>query len=115
MDSLYGYSYVVLDLWPWMDLLNESFNPLDRQISSSQLDVVYKQGGEYYATQELRGEYYYKPVPAPASPTPDPEDTEPTEGDDGSGIPATVIPEPSPEPTPTPEPEGQAAVVTEEP
>lgn len=117
VDSLYGYSYVVLDLWPWMDLLNESFNPLDRQISSSQLDVVYKQGGEYFATQELRGEYYYKPVPAPATPTPAPEDTEPTEGDDGSGIPATVIPEPepSPEPTPTPEPEGQAAVVTEEP
>ena len=118
VDSLYGYSYVVLDLWSWMDLLNRSFNPTDRQINASDLDVVYKQGNEYFGTRELRGDYYYMPVPTPE---PTPEEPEPT--DSGEGVPATVIPdpgespdpEPDPDPEPEPDPEGQPAIVVGEP
>ena len=99
VDSLYGYSYVVLDLWNWLDLLNERFNPYDKQIYSSDLDVVYKQGGEYFGTRELRGDYYYKPVPTP-EPTPEPEDT-------GEGRPAIVVTDPEE----SPDPEGTPAVV----
>ena len=57
--NLQGYSYAVPHIQEWLDLLNEALNPYDREISRSDLNMVYCNGSGYAATTMLDGEWYY--------------------------------------------------------
>ncbi len=81
--TVHKYSYAVVRLWDWLTMLNESFNPTDREITAADLDLVYRGENGFTGTQALRGAWYYSwtaPVAAPAA-TPGPEPTpEPSDG-----------------------------------
>ena len=100
-----GRSYVLLQVDPWLELINEYFNPYDTPIRWRNVDIVYLKGEGVGCTGSLQDPDYYKPAPSP-SPSPTPEPTEqpapsPTPGDEGGG----EITEPSPEPDPGTDPE----------
>ena len=112
---VHNYSYAVVKLRDWLGMLNESLNPSDREITASDLDVVYRGEQGYTGTQELRGSWYYSwtpPAPAPAAPVPAPVQTAaPTPGPQiitvvpggtptpaEAETPAVVVPEESPKP-----------------
>ncbi len=59
--TLQGYSYYVLDLYNWLSLLNEHFNPYENPITAGMLNIVYSENGSYYSTRELQGPYYFEP------------------------------------------------------
>ena len=77
---VHNYSYAVVRLWDWLDMLNASLNPLEREITAGDLDLVYRDGQGYAGTQGLRGSAYYRwsapaasiPAAVPPSPTPEP-------------------------------------------
>ena len=70
-DTIHGYSYALLELWPWMEMINEYLNPYKSEVTADNLDIVYKDGSSYYCTSYLKGSDYYYP-PAPVS-RPEPE------------------------------------------
>ena len=45
-----GGSYVSLQMQPWLDLLNENFNPYYETITEKNLNVLTFSGGSFYAT-----------------------------------------------------------------
>ena len=100
-DTVNGYSYAIIDLPSWLPLVNEKLNPYDTQVSTENLDIVYKQGGSYVSTGILRGPGYFAP---PAPPAPDPiyevlpeeEEAPPPQ----FALPEPILPDPQP-----PEPE----------
>lgn len=49
-DTVGGYSYTILQLEPWLELLNRCLNPGTRPITAEELDVVYAQDGEIRCT-----------------------------------------------------------------
>ncbi len=116
-----GLSYSVIQLYPWIDMLNDCLNPFDAPMSAANLDIVYKDGSGYTATTALKGDWYYttslpkteEPMqeePAePEGPTiivvPTPEETESIEG-------TPVVP---PEETPVTPPEETPVVPPEPP
>lgn len=115
-DTLCGYSYAVVELYPWMEMLNSCLNPYDTPIGYGNLDLVYRINEEqYFATTELRGAWYYEkpePTPTPVAATPEPAATaEPAEPVHTPELTPEPAPEPTPEPTtePTPEPTPEPA------
>lgn len=63
-DSIHGYSYAILELNSWIDMINEYINPYDIPVTAANLDVVFRNGsGVITATTELRGADYYSYVP----------------------------------------------------
>ena len=54
-----GLSYSVIELYPWIDMLNQCLNPFEKAISASDLDIVYRDGNGYTATTTLAGDWYY--------------------------------------------------------
>lgn len=111
-EMIAGYSYAVVNLWPWLEMVNQQLRPFDREIQPGDLDLVYAASDGYAATTWLRGEEYY----SRGLLEPEPEDT-PEEGA------ATLIqlPEDSPEPTEEPgvgeepEPDDRPAIIILEP
>jgi hypothetical protein len=89
-ETVAGYSYVLLNLWPWLDLVNAHLNPYDLPIGYTDVDVVYRNEYGVACTATLQDESYYRREgPAPA--------VEPAPGT------PVVTPEPTPSPEPTPE------------
>lgn len=66
-EIISGYSYAVLDLEPWLDMLNLRLKPFETDIGPEQLDLVYRSGEGYAGTAGLRGADYYLTTPAPVS------------------------------------------------
>jgi LCP family protein required for cell wall assembly len=98
--TISGYSYAVLELEPWLRLVNECLNPFDTPIGPQNVDLVYPSGGSFAGTAGLQDADYYRPKPAPApvpaAPAPEPAAPSPTEEpepEDGR-IPAIIVVEP---------------------
>ena len=74
--TVHKYSYAVVRLWDWLPMLNELFNPYEREITADDLDLVYRGDQGYVGTQGLRGSWYYgwaAPAAVIESPAPTPE------------------------------------------
>lgn len=54
-----GLSYSVINLYSWIDMLNQCLNPFESPIGVNNLDIVYRNGGSYAATTTLAGDWYY--------------------------------------------------------
>ena len=71
-----GYSYAVLELDPWVNMINDRLNPYESEVSAYNLDIVYTNGSDFYSTSYLKGADYYlpsepqAPITTPAVPTP---------------------------------------------
>ena len=59
-ETVSGYSYVVLDLEPWLEMLNSSLNPYDSPLGPEHLDLVYRSGDGFAGTAGLRDADYYR-------------------------------------------------------
>ncbi|MBR3294484.1 MAG: LCP family protein [Oscillospiraceae bacterium] len=58
--TLQDLSYVVADLEPWLQILNENLNPYYEPVTADNLDLVYREFGVYRATSGvLQGAAYY--------------------------------------------------------
>ena len=102
-----GCSYVLLQVSPWLDLINEYLNPFETPIRWGNVDIVYRSGNGVGCTGSLRDPDYYLP---PATPSPAP--AEPSPADDGGSEAEIVSPDPSPEPDPDPDPDdGSPAII----
>lgn len=116
-------SYTFLDLYNWLQMINEDLNPGAAPIGEGQLDLVYLRSGEVCCTTALRGVSYFElgrqrkepeaepaPLsipedyvpPTPARPRPAPS-TAPAEDWLTESTPEAAAP-PAPVPTPAPEP-----------
>lgn len=95
-----GYSYAVIDLYPWLDMVNTYLNPYDSEVGYGNVNIVYRDGGGYAATTSLLGAWYYA---APAAPEEEEAETEPEGESEGPTI--IVIPSPGPAPETSPDPE----------
>lgn len=121
-----GRSYVLLQVDPWLELINEYFNPYDAPIRWRNVDIVYLKGDGVGCTGSLQDPDYYKPAPSPSpspsplpSPSPSPEPTEepapsPTP-DDGGGETADPSPEPDPGQDPEPPETGGPTIIVVNP
>ena len=119
-------SYVLLQVDPWLELINEYFNPYDAPIRWRNVDIVYLKGDGVGCTGSLQDPDYYKPAPSPSpspsplpSPSPSPEPTEepapsPTP-DDGGGETADPSPEPDPGQDPEPPETGGPTIIVVNP
>ena len=86
-----GCSYVLLQVDPWLELINRCFNPFETPIRRNNVDIVYLKGGSSVGcTGRLQDPDYYKPAPTP-SPEPTPE---PTEEPVDEGGPTIIVVEP---------------------
>ncbi|MGI5976103.1 MAG: LCP family protein [Candidatus Limivicinus sp.] len=54
-----GYSYAVIQLYDWVDMINEYLNPFNTEITSGNLSVVYKDIFGYGCTAEMAGPWYF--------------------------------------------------------
>lgn len=71
-DTVRGISYTVLELEPWLELVNESLNPYTQPITTAELDLIYLQDGVLGCTGEPRftiAETPEEAVPAMAAET----------------------------------------------
>ena len=106
-----GCSYVLLQVQPWLDLINSSLNPFETPVRWGNVDIVYRSGNGVGCTGSLRDPDYYKPA---AAPTPAP--AIPVSAEDDSGEAEIVTPSLGQEPSPEPEPdEGTPAIIVVEP
>lgn len=102
--NIHGYSYAVLDIYPWIDMINELLNPYEEAVSFENLDVVYKDGENYKSTAYILGADYYRPAPRPTVvPTPEPSAKAEYLPDVLLPLPSEVLPTPEYSP-PTEEP-----------
>lgn len=105
---VHGYSYVLLSLNEWLEMVNSKLNPYTTPVTAENLDLVYSTGYDYAGTRGIvdPGYFYYvpetTPVPEP-SPVPSTEPVIPETGDEPE---ATHQPEWEEPTEPTPEPEG---------
>ena len=58
-EIIAGYSYEVLELDRWLELINRALNPFDTPITWDRLDLVYRSGDGYAGTAGLRDADYY--------------------------------------------------------
>jgi len=61
-------SYTFLDLYDWLELVNEKLNPYSEPVTEGQLDLVYLHGGNVCCTTALNGMAYFsesRPAPEP--------------------------------------------------
>ena len=54
-----GYSYAVIVLYNWINMINEHLNPYVQEITSADLDVMYNDIYGYGCTREVQGGWYY--------------------------------------------------------
>ncbi len=131
-DTAYfsGCSYVLLQVEPWLELVNAHLSPYETPVGWGNVDIVYLRGTGVGCTASLRDPDYYKPEPAPIA---RPEPAQEPEFQDSGGAPepwvsggeqespggdAEIVltdpeptPAPSPEPTPPPEDGGPIIIV----
>ena len=61
-------SYTFIDLYDWLELVNQVLNPYSQPITEGQLDLVYLYGGNVCCTSQLNGMAYFsesRPAPEP--------------------------------------------------
>ena len=68
--TVHDLSYTFLDLYNWLDMINEKLNPYSEAITEGQLDLVYLHGGNVCCTGALNGMAYFtesrrENIPAP--------------------------------------------------
>lgn len=71
-ETINGYSYAVLRLDEWLDMVNEHLNPFSTPITAADVDIVYKSGNSYAGTRPLADESYYNPPAYTPEPLPEP-------------------------------------------
>lgn len=54
-----GYSYAVIVLYNWIDMINEYLNPYVQEITAADIDVMYNDVFGYGCTREVQGGWYY--------------------------------------------------------
>ena len=58
---LQGYSYVIPSLWPWLDMINESLNPFEQELTMANTNFIYWNGTSYEGTQGyIDGAWYFQ-------------------------------------------------------
>lgn len=99
-------SYTFLELYDWLEMVNEKLNPYAQPVTEGQLDLVYLYGGNVCCTAQIRGIGYFaetRTEPAPAVEyyeeeeeysEPQPEEEEPV--DEGWWIWPELMDEPEP-------------------
>ena len=60
-----GYSYAVLDINEWLQMVNDYINPYGTQVGYGNVDIVYISGNSFAATTTLQGDWYYYQTPQP--------------------------------------------------
>ncbi len=109
-EIISGYSYQVLDLPAWLDLVNQRLNPFDTPIGWENVDLVYRSGGGFAGTAGLRDPAYYEDPPATA-PVSAPESGAESGGDSE----AQIITSAGEEAAPPPEEGGSPAIIVIQP
>ena len=56
---VHDLSYTFLDLYNWIQMINDCLNPTDQPVGEGQLDLVYLRGGEVCCTTSLQGVAYF--------------------------------------------------------
>ena len=56
---VHDLSYTFLDLYNWLQMINDCLNPNARPVSEGQLDLVYLRGGEVCCTTTIQGISYF--------------------------------------------------------
>ena len=54
-----GYSYAVIVLYNWVDMINEYINPYTNEITTADLNVMYNDIFGFGCTREVQGGWYY--------------------------------------------------------
>lgn len=54
-----GYSYAVIVLYDWLNMINEHLNPYVQELTVNDLDVMYNDIYGYGCTREVQGGWYY--------------------------------------------------------
>ena len=92
--TVHELSYTFLELYDWLELVNEVLNPYSRPVTEGQLELVYLHGGNVCCTSQLKGmayftethpapekaEEYYEPEPEEDYSEPEPEEESTDEG-----------------------------------
>ena len=58
---VHDLSYTFLDLYNWIQMINDCLNPSTEPVGEGQLDLVYLRGGEVCCTTAIQGIAYYSP------------------------------------------------------
>ena len=69
---VHDLSYTFLDLYSWLQMVNEYLNPGAAPVGEGQLDLVYLRSGEVCCTTALRGMSYFELGRRPGAPEPEP-------------------------------------------
>ena len=56
---MHDLSYTFLDLYNWIQMINDCLNPSAQPVSEGQLDLVYLRGGEVCCTTTIQGISYF--------------------------------------------------------
>jgi len=56
---VHDLSYTFLDLYNWIQMINDCLNPSAQPVSEGQLDLVYLRGGEVCCTSTIQGMSYF--------------------------------------------------------
>lgn len=54
-----GYSYAVIVLYNWLEMINDYLNPYTQEITAADLNVMYNDIYGYGCTREVQGGWYY--------------------------------------------------------
>ena len=108
---VHDLSYTFLDLYNWIQMINDCLNPSTQPVGEGQLDLVYLRGGEVCCTTAIQGIAYFslgrRSAPPPVEEEPEPEELPVEEEPEVLPPPESWITElagdaaPSPQPTPT--------------
>ena len=71
---VHDLSYTFLDLYNWIDMVNDCLNPGTRPVSEGMLDLVYLRGGEVCCTTALKGISYFSLGRREETPAEEPEE-----------------------------------------
>lgn len=58
-EMINGYSYAVLRLYDWLDMVNNYLSPFSTPIQAGDVDIVFRSGDTYIGTRGLVDEDYY--------------------------------------------------------
>lgn len=87
---LHDYSYVTVELYDWIQMVNRYINPYEEAVGYGNVDIIYRNpDGSFHGTAGILDPGYF--------------------------IPPSPSPSPSPEPSPSPSPEDEPVSPTEQP
>lgn len=86
-ETVSGYSYAVLELDKWLELVNDRLNPFETPITWQNVDLVYRSGAGFAGTAGLRDPDYYR---AGEETEPVAAELPPETGDSG-GVPTVIV------------------------